>query len=184
MKIGSIVTGLLLSVFVAQAHASRQYVTCVEVAKGGKLKAYLDFDPSVTQETIWQKDPNGTGSSIITYKNGTNNNGNNTTARVGLEIPSSQFKAPYSGRFLFTDFYDVNTVQKAGSGYSDKFDNQAYRLFHGHDKDQRWDMMVYIPDSIIGKDAKDFAGLATIQMDLMDQGYYHVDMTCSSTMRE
>ncbi len=183
MKMHSVVSGLLLSLFVVQAQASRQAITCVEVSKnkGDKLKVYLDFDPAVSQETIWSKDAQGNGV-IITYKLGSKDGNGLTSARVGLEIPSSEFKKPYSGRFLLTDFYDINTDEKTG-GYAYKFDGQPYHGFHGHDKDQRWDTMVYIPSSIIGQNAKSFPGLTTIQMDLMDQGYYHIDLNCSSVIK-
>ena len=179
MKMRSIVSGLLLSLFVVQAHASRQAVTCVEVSKGSgsKMKVYLDFDPAASQETVWS---NG---SIITYKLGSENGQNLTSARVGFDIPSSEFKAPYSGKTLLTALYEVNVLEKAGGGYSYKFNNEDYRSFHGHDQNQRWDAMVYIPNSVIGQNAKSFPGLATIQMDLMDQGYFHIDLNCSSEIR-
>lgn len=177
MKMRTIVSTLLLSMFAVQAHASRQAVTCTSLDAGRKLNVYLDFDPAATQETVWS---NG---SIITYKLADKNGQNTTSARVGLDIPSTMFKAPYSGKFLLTSLYDVNTLQKAGSGYSSRFNNEDYRGFHGTDDDRRWDAMVYIPNSVIGQNAKSFPGLTTIQMDLMDEGYYHIDLKCSSEIR-
>src|SRR5438445_13082000 len=108
MKASIFVSGLMAVLLSSQAHASRQAVTCTEVSKAkNKIQVLMDFDPSVTIETIWKNNL------IETIKLGTEDQGALTTARVGMVIPSSQFKMPYSGRFLFTDFYEVNSKDEA-----------------------------------------------------------------------
>lgn len=177
------ILGLLVLVFAAQAQASRQAVTCQEVSKSkSKIKVYLDYDPALVLDDNWQKDAKG-NTIIVPYTLGAADIGTETTVRVGIEIPNSQFRKPYSGRFLLTGLYDANSIEEAGSGYSYKFGGQAYRSFHGSDENGRWDAMVYIPDSVTGQTEKSFPGLLTIQMDLMDQGYYHIDLTCSSVVK-
>jgi|GEM_PF-2380118 len=177
------ILSLLVILMAGQAYAARETVVCKEASDAkSKIKVYLDYDPSVALDNNWQKDKEG-HSIIAPYALAETDAQGKTTARVGIEIPSSQFKKPYSGRFLLNGLYKVNALEKAGSGYSYVFGNQDYRSFHGFDKNDLWDAMVYISDEATGQSLKSFPGLLTIQMDLMDQGYYHIDLVCSSVVK-
>lgn len=168
---------IALSVFTTLS-AQAEVVSCkAKDAKGLTVK--LDFDPTIAIPTIWKKDRDGRGY-IEGIKLGKKNGAGLTTARVEMKIPRSEFKAPYSGTFEWSEYYEVNIEEKAGSGYSDRFGGKGYISFHGHDKDQLWDAMAYIPLQEVREENKTFPGLLTIQASIMDQGYYHIDLVCSS----
>lgn len=161
----------------------RQLISCAEkeVAKADQIKVSLNFDPSVSRDTIWAKDDKGRPF-VKTYVAGDAEGELETTARVTVTIPKTRFRG-YSGRVAWSDFYDINTFEEAGSGYSYKFGGGPYRAFHGHDRDLSWDMMVYFPDAVSGKAAREFDGLLTMQMDIMDMGYFHIDLTCRARLK-
>lgn len=174
---------ILSAAFAFNAFAARQKITCEEVTKSkSKHTLTVDFDPSLNLETMWKKSKK-LGDYIETYKLGEEDKGGKTTARLNFSVPGTKKQSQYSGKFSMTDYYEVNSPNEAGGGYSYKFGNKAYRSFHGHDENGRWDTMFYFPESALGQNAEDFPGLITMQMDIMDQGYYHIDMKCSSKVR-
>ena len=179
MKINSLAVLFAIFVQVGVAYADRQAVVC----KGGKgfegFAVSLSFNPDKAIDTIWKKDKTH-GAYIQTIKLGERDTRTATTARLAITVPSNFIKAPYNGKFPLTDFYEVNIRKAADSGYSYKFNGQGYRSFHGHDENQRWDMMFYFPEMIESGSASKFNALTTIQFDMMDQGYYHIDLVCSS----
>lgn len=163
----------------SNTYASRQLISCRN-EEGYKLSA--NFDPSKKIETVWKKDQHG--DYIQTIILGNKDTKTTTTAKVFLTVPSSEFKKPYYGKFQYSEFYEVNISEEANSGYSYKFDGGPYQSFHGHDQEQHWDMMFYFDNSALGKNSKSFRALTTIQMDLMDQGYLHIDLKCSSKIQK
>lgn len=176
---------VLLSLIVTQfAHAGlRQSVSCVEKKRGkNKIEVKLSFDPSVARETVWKKDAQGR-SYVETYKVDKTEGAMTTTTKVSVAIPASYYRT-YSGTYRWSDFYDINTLEEAGSGYSDmNFDGKEYRAFHGHDKNMMWDMMVYLPNDSAALKGQTFPGLLAMQMDIMDQGYYFFDLECTTHVR-
>jgi hypothetical protein len=179
MKKGILVLALIASLLASSAWASRETVSC---AGKGKFKGYaakLDFEAETALETVWAK--NEIHTYVLGKTDSAKTNPPTTTAKVSFTVPSTAWKKPYSGTFPFTDFYEVNVLQKAGGDFGSTFKtDKPYRSFHGHDKDQRWDTMIYFGDDAIGKTADKFPALATIQADLMDQGYYFIELVCSS----
>lgn len=179
MKNGFLIVALLM--FSLAANATQEFVTCKEKSKTPGYKLSLRFDPNLSRAEVWKTDSKGSGS-IHPYSVGKTETKTQTATQVVLQIASTEFKKPYSGKFPFTGFYEVNVKEAAGTGYSYRFGGGAYRSFHGFDADSRWDMMVYLPETAIGNAEARFPGLITIQMDLMDQGYYHIDMICDSSI--
>jgi hypothetical protein len=164
--------------------AARQHISCEEVTKSkSKHTVTLNIDPSAQLDVMWRHDASKGGDYIVTYTQGDQDAGGKTTARVTITVPGSKKADPFEGKFPFSDYYEVNKLEKPGSGYSYKFGGKAYRSTHGHDKNMMWDMMVYYPEEIVGQNATDFQALITIQNKMMDQGYYHIDMNCDSSVR-
>jgi hypothetical protein len=173
-KVIAIITSALLLSSVA--FAARETITCKN--KDG-YKVSLNFDPDVKIDTVWKKDEKH-GSYIETIKLGGLDTKTTTTALLDLSIPSSEFKRPYSGHFRIKEFYEVNGLDEANSGYSYKFNKEAYRGVHGSADGDLWDVMFYYPDTSVRNSENKFPGLLTIQSNFMDQGYYHIDLICIS----
>ena len=95
------------------------------------------------------------GDYIETYKLGKKDEGGTTTARVVVTIPGK--KSDFTGRFPWNEYYTVNGV---ASGYQDRFDNKPVRAFHGNDKNDAIDMMIYFPESVLGKNIKGLKALS------------------------
>ena len=183
MRYRTLILILSTSLIVSSAWASREVIACKGVGKFKGYSAKLDFEAETTLSTVSENNM------ILTYKMGKQDSSEArppvTTAKVSLTVPTSAWKKPYSGTFAFTDFYEVNELNKAGGNFSAHLNSdKPYRSFHGHDKDQRWDMMVYFPDEVIGHAVDKFPGLAAMQADLMDQGYYFIELQCSSQLRK
>lgn len=180
MKLYSIFVAAL---FVAStAHASRETIKCIQTgADRLKESVVVEFDPAISLEA--QTYASGQYKGLYnTIKPGKADSSTETTANVVLNFPD--FKKPYGGRFPLVEFFNVNSHSAAGGGYSYKFDNKAYDSFHGEAEGGRWDIMIYVPDASVRRASPaKFAGLLTSQMDLMDQGYYHIDLECSSTLK-
>src|SRR4051794_841651 len=105
---------LIVAVFGFQtlaANETRQHITCVEKTKRKiKISISADFNPTLELETIWRKVKGQ--DSIITYKQGDSDSSDNTTARATLKLPT---------RYPLKEYYEVNTKEPAGSGYSGRF---------------------------------------------------------------
>lgn len=174
MKTG--ISFILVAIFAtSSAYAARQTIQCSD--SHGDYKVVMAFDPEVQLEKIWND------YHVEPYRLGNEDAHGFTAARMKLFVGTSEFKRPYAGTFLLSEFYEVNKFEKAGFGYSVKFGGQAYRIFHGQDKAHRWDTIVYIPDAVLGKEVSSFPALTTIQPDMANQGYYHIDMMCSSRLQ-
>lgn len=170
---GGLLRNLFLAVVVlsaSTAFASRMYITCDE-GKNTKTQytAHASYDPAIALETMWKK--SGRSSYIVTYKQGKEDRGETTTARVGIAFPK--------GRVELREFYSVNVF--GTQGYGD--DVGPYRAFHGHDKDQQYDLMLYFSDAGLRESPKKFKGLLTFQPAGLEQGYYHINLVCSSRER-
>lgn len=155
-------------VVLPEVQAARQIVTCSNSGSGHK--AILNFNPAIQLM-------NNSVKSVITK--GSQDSGNTTTAVVNVTIPKTKGEfLGYSGSFDLINYYSVN--HKENNGYSYKFNGQPYRTFHGNTKDDKIDMEVYIPDAIVGKESSSFNGLMVYQPSYLDEGYYHIDLVCSS----
>ena len=147
--------------------------------------ADLDFKPGIELKTLSVK--KGRRDFIVPYERGnadsTDTTHPTTTAEASVTIPATQkFQKAYSGKVDFSSFYSVNMREKADTGYSENFGNKAYRSFHGQDANHRWDMVLYVPETAISQELQNFPGLALLQADWMDQGYFHITLTCGSRL--
>jgi len=168
---------LIAMLFTVNAFAARQTITCTEMTKSKKAHAFeASFDPAVSLEEVWKKNPDR----IISYELGKDDKDGKSTARATLTIPKGN---SLEGDYKFVSYYNVNTKEKAGSGYSNSdFGGEAYRSIHGSSKDQM-DMMFYYPESAVGQDLSNFSALVTYQPSFVDEGYMNVKMICQSIVK-
>ena len=165
------------------AHAEmRQTIKCVQNDARYPHTFTINFAPD-RELASWAGDV-----SLPNYELGDKDDLGMTTAKATFFWSNGRRNAEtddneYTGTFKLDGFYSVNVPGNANEGYSYHFDNQAYRGTHGYDKNSMWDLMFYYPESVVGKNKTSFKGLMTVQPDYVDQGYYHIEMTCKSTIR-
>ncbi len=161
-----------LSVLVGvNAFARRTYVSCDEGKRTkSQYTARANFNPDLALETNWKRE-NGRAT-LMTYKPGSSDEGYSTTARVNLGFPQ--------GRVSIAEFYTVNVF--GTQGYD--VDAGPFRTFHGLDKNQQFDVILYLSDSGLKENSESFQGRLTYQSTRVDQGYVQVNLVCSARVQD
>jgi len=144
--------------------APKQTISCKEV--DGKHKYIVSFNPEAEQKEKWTRE------GIETYSLGKRNTKTTTTARAQLIYPNGE-------KEKLVRYYQVNQLEEKDGGYTDRFNGETLRSFSGTGSEESH-ITMYLGESQIGKNDKDFKALVLYQWAMMDQGYYHIDMRCTS----
>jgi hypothetical protein len=162
------------------AFARRQFVTCDE-GKNTKAQytARASFDPDIALDTVWRRLEKGSRY-IETYLPGEEDGNARTTAQVQFTVPGDkQFSKEFTGAFALSEFYNVNVFGTLGNEDA----VGPHRKFHGFDKNQRFDAILFLSNAGLRAGPEKFKGLLNIQPSNVSQGYYHINLVCSSRVR-